>query len=239
MQNSERHHYIPRFLIKNFTDTSGNLYVYDKSKDRINSKPPKSIFFEWNRNTLNHYGGKSDAFESLYSDIDNQIAPVIEKILSTHKFSGREQGQVLLLAELMRWRTPQSDILFNSLKETLSISDLGVKYVPVAYAKDFDEQKLNKLPTMEAIREMTRILLAAQPFWDQEHYEEVQKGCILITEHNTCPNLLGDCGLIGNRNPDYRQITDLILPLSTNDTFLFKKGAKRTSFINDPVNFHF
>ena len=53
-KRSKRHHYIPKFLIKEFTDEQGLLYIYDKIKDKFltNKRSPKSIFFENDRNTI-------------------------------------------------------------------------------------------------------------------------------------------------------------------------------------------
>ena len=71
---SVRHHYIPKFLSSGFTNADGLLFIYDKNKDRILStpKPPKSIFFEHERNTLEVTSESKSSFieDFLYSDID-------------------------------------------------------------------------------------------------------------------------------------------------------------------------
>lgn len=44
MGQSQRHHYIPQFLIKNFSNDKSKLYVYYKEKKEIKETVPKSIF---------------------------------------------------------------------------------------------------------------------------------------------------------------------------------------------------
>src|SRR4051812_37185254 len=79
---SSRHHYIPQFLINGFTNNKGLLYVYDKQADKLLSKqrPPKAIFFENDRNTVEIKATlKSSVIEDcLYAEIDNKTSKVIK-----------------------------------------------------------------------------------------------------------------------------------------------------------------
>ena len=82
--NSNRHHYIPKFLINGFKNSVGTLYVYDKQKDEIKRKPrsPKSLFFEEGRNTVHV---KDDLYSSIiedkiYQDHDDISSKVIRKL---------------------------------------------------------------------------------------------------------------------------------------------------------------
>lgn len=65
--NSNRHHYIPKFLINGFSNSEGTLYIYDKQKDEIKIKPrnPKSLFFEEGRNTVHI---KEEQYSSIIED---------------------------------------------------------------------------------------------------------------------------------------------------------------------------
>jgi len=61
-QISKRHHYIPEYYIDGFTDNNGFLCIYDKQKNKIirNLRPPKSIFFEENLNSISVGANLSD-----------------------------------------------------------------------------------------------------------------------------------------------------------------------------------
>ena len=82
-RKSSRHHYVPKFLVDGFTE-NGQVFVYDKSKDKILSKTlhPKSIFFETDRNTIEFpQNNKSSIIEDeYYFKVDNHCSKIIKKI---------------------------------------------------------------------------------------------------------------------------------------------------------------
>ena len=69
---SKRHHYIPKFLIKNFSDSDEMLWVYNKTEKRIkkNRQSPKAIFFELGRNLFDVNGEQVDNIEKMYLEED-------------------------------------------------------------------------------------------------------------------------------------------------------------------------
>ena len=87
MQESKRHHYVPQFLIKQFSNEDNLVFVYDKVNDRIVKTPrsTKSIFFEYHRNTIKIDGQTNDLIEQLYSSIDNDIAFLLSKNITLIK----------------------------------------------------------------------------------------------------------------------------------------------------------
>lgn len=48
MTSSELHHYVPQFYLRRFTDRGGQLWVWDKLKDRIFQANPKKVAAENN-----------------------------------------------------------------------------------------------------------------------------------------------------------------------------------------------
>lgn len=79
---SKRHHYIPKFLIKGFTNDRGYVFVYDKINDRILKKPqsPKSIFFENHRNSVS----KDDTYKDYNSIIEDELFQYSDNVSSEH-----------------------------------------------------------------------------------------------------------------------------------------------------------
>jgi hypothetical protein len=124
---SSRHHYIPEFIIKGFTNQKGKVYIYDKDSDEIKSKTksPKGIFFEWNRNTLDFGENKSTIIEDVtYGKIDNigsQVIDTLRKIdLSTHDFPMDIVYKLQIFIINLFWRIPNSDELFNIIYEIIN-----------------------------------------------------------------------------------------------------------------------
>lgn len=234
MSNSHRHHYIPKFLIENFINNDGSLYVYDKQSDTIRCKGPKSVFFEWDRNNRKINGIDSSKLEDIYSDIDNLLAPVVRKIISSDQMTAREQGMLILLADIIRWRVPQSDAKFDELKSLIPIEELGLSYVPHCSQEQANESMLESAIDRNFLEDAKRILLPTTIFSNQPYYEEVQKGCFIVSQ-NYIPNLLGDCGIIEDELLNINQLGSLFLPISSTHTFVYKKGAVSRTIENQEL----
>ena len=124
-KRSKRHHYIPKFLIKEFTDEQGLLYIYDKIKDKFltNKRSPKSIFFENDRNTIVYDESKKTSLieDDFFMELDNISAKIIT-IFQKEK-NNKELLNVDNLALLdffiinLFWR------LFKMFIETLTVND--------------------------------------------------------------------------------------------------------------------
>jgi Protein of unknown function (DUF4238) len=82
---SWRHHYLPKFYIKNFFKED-KIWVFNKYKNEIEKKPssPKAIFFETDRNILEIDGQTTDFLETLYGKFDDMLAKKFNLINSSH-----------------------------------------------------------------------------------------------------------------------------------------------------------
>jgi hypothetical protein len=228
MNISHRHHYIPQFLIRNFADDDGMLWVYDKGNKRIHTKKqyPKSIFYEWDRNLFNLNGQKMDNMEQIYGDLDNLFAGCLNNVLSTDKMSGIELNLIIALASLMKWRTPKIDPKFDELKESISLENLGVRIRPINPSQKADPETIKLIEESEIMTEGKRILLSALPLLSPENLGATQQGSF-IARFDRFPSLIGDCPLIEAPNDKHNVLEDFIMPLSSSATFISKKNSKR------------
>ena len=80
-------HYIPRMLLKRFTDKEGNLYFYDKRHpDKgVRKRAPKNLFYERHLYTQVGRDGAQDvsAETEFLAGLENRSEPIVEKIVST------------------------------------------------------------------------------------------------------------------------------------------------------------
>jgi len=121
--NSKRHHYIPTFLIKGFTNSSGKVYVYDKVKDSIEprQRAPRMVFYDWNRNSVELLSGLwTSALEELvYSNIDIRTSSIIRYFqneeISKIDFTEERTGIFLFFIISLFWRIPATDLLSADL----------------------------------------------------------------------------------------------------------------------------
>jgi|TARA_B110000902_G_C14209993_1_gene551005 hypothetical protein len=134
-KRSKRHHYIPKFLIKEFTDEQGLLYIYDKIKDKFltNKRSPKSIFFENDRNTIVYDESKKTSLieDDFFMELDNISAKIIT-IFQKEK-NNKELLNVDNLALLdffiinLFWRLPLTDFAVKDLIQRAKITSMGIK----------------------------------------------------------------------------------------------------------------
>jgi hypothetical protein len=228
MAQSSRHHYIPRFLIKNFSDEENLLWVYNKEQRRIlkAQQSPKAIFFEWDRNLFKVNGAPGDNIEKMYGEVDNLLSKTLDNILATHNMTGRELTLMIYLVSLMKWRIPKVDASARELVKDLSIENLGMAIRPVDPTQKADPEDLKKIYQTDIIGETKRLLLSVQPLLNPQVLDEIHSNCF-ITSYEEFPALLGDCPIIEEDNTDFKTLGNFIFPLSTTDTLICKRGAKR------------
>jgi hypothetical protein len=127
-------HYIPKFLIKGFTNSEGLLYVYDIGKDEIKKNPqsPKSSFFEFDRNSfkLSEEQNVSIIEDEIYQRIDNESSKVIRILQNeeTNKiiFDSQLLGEIQFFIISLFWRIPATDYGFDDLIKRSEINSIGI-----------------------------------------------------------------------------------------------------------------
>ena len=128
MSKSIKHHYLPQFYIKGFTNNEKQLYIYNKKKDTISKRPisPGGIFYELDANTIELHGEVSYELEDVYyRDIDNKFSKTIE-IFRNEKnaeplFIEENKIAISLFFISIFWRIPTTRYLINNL---VQIADL-------------------------------------------------------------------------------------------------------------------
>ncbi|MDF1675216.1 MAG: DUF4238 domain-containing protein [Vicingaceae bacterium] len=133
-KKSSRHHYIPQFLLNAFVNSDDNLYVFDKQKDKIldNPRPPKSIFFERDRNTVEITETmESSIIEDLfYSKIDSESSKVVkyfqQENLEKVSFNIENTAQFEFFLINLFWRIPKTDFAVEDLMDRSEIKSKGI-----------------------------------------------------------------------------------------------------------------
>ncbi len=83
-QEPRKHHYIPRFILKNFNDDKGQVNYWDIKKNKLEKRNIKSVFMNidmYRDETINEQDPTQ--IESKFSIFECEIAKLIsEKILN-------------------------------------------------------------------------------------------------------------------------------------------------------------
>lgn len=119
---SWRHHYVPKFYLKGFTNEDGFFHLFNKEKGEIepNPKSPESYFFERDRNTFRLPHGELDDFieSSFYKQLDNVSKYAFEKLRNEGIQSINDNAQalstILLFVNGIFYRIPKYDAFHNN-----------------------------------------------------------------------------------------------------------------------------
>ncbi len=227
-QQSHRHHYIPEFLIKNFTNENGQVHVYDKLTERIakTQQSPKSVFFEYDRNTTTSHGKELVHLEQLYGMLDNLFAADLTSVLTTRSSTPENIVSIILLAANLKWRVPARDEEFNILKET-KIPELQMRITVLDENRQHLQGAVEYLQTTELFKQVQRVTLGMLPLMQDEETKLAMHNDSFIYAQSSQlpPALISDCPIIEKPNADYTKLENFIFPLSSNETFIYKTNS--------------
>lgn len=232
MAISRRHHYLPQFYLKGFSNQEGKFAVFDKKRKVLKNGyySPKSHFFEKDRNTFTIEGEETDFLENLYSDYDNRLSDLFEKFQRDDEESDilnpYNIQELKLFIAMMFWRVPESDQLVDTFFESFSFDELGIKLEDQDgnSAPDSVKQKMFEDPNF---RQACRFLiLPLNTFQITLQDSDINNWKYYYTEsdfHHLC----GDQPIVF-KNPKSLFIfeDDLFLPLTKNKFLVYTKKEK-------------
>jgi hypothetical protein len=210
-------------MIKHFSNKDGIIYAYDKITDKYFEPTTKNVFLENNRNTFIETGLDGDAFEKMYTYLDNAFAPVLEDVNNTANLENNNLDMLLFLAYTTKWRIPQYDDAFKEAKEYFEFNDLPVDTWKGGIEYLFDLPKDNMF-----YQEMKRVLLALQAFRKINGYDKIFKNSFLINTPSTYPALLGDCPFNEIQLNSDVIFEDFIFPIGSDLTLIHNERIDKT-----------
>lgn len=104
-----RHHYVPRLLLRNFTNSAGQLWVFDANQKKNWQASPDSAGFErdlYARNLKSPEPEFSAIEEFLSQQVDGPGAEAIASLLARQRLSGEQEGNFLVFVAAQMLRTP-------------------------------------------------------------------------------------------------------------------------------------
>lgn len=201
--DSKRHHYIPKFLIKEFTNENNMLFVYDKNKDQISKLPrsPKSIFFENHRNTIKVNDRKSSSIleDQLFQKIDDDSSNFIQRLqkedINEDFFYTDNLAQLQFFIINLFWRIPKSDYAAKDL-----IQREGLKIEGIPSEDNKNSEGWNKILRFRLYKE-TIDQMKNSPTKPTRYYPK-------MIEFKKDLFVLGDCPFVFKNT--LRKFTDLV-----------------------------
>lgn len=227
---SSRHHYIPQFFIKGFTNKNGITYVYDKQKDTVLERDvsPKQIFFDWNRNTVTTDKGNSSAIEDkYYKELDKEFAETISIYRNSantdwlHEPENVARLQFFLVH--LFWRIPKLDFAFDQIFDDIIVKD-----------ENGQEIKLSELdePSLDAMKKLERAFFPNKVVKGIKRQDPSRQICSQFFDKKVDAFVLGDYPMIYRYEP---QNTDEII----GEDVLFPVSSQRLYKLSENKNLMF
>jgi hypothetical protein len=229
---SKRHHYIPQFYLRGFTNENESYFVFDKEKEEIRETVPQNSFFQNRRNTSIIGNEKSVLLEDMYSHFDNLTAPELRKIqeltLENFKLEPVTLHRIKMFITQIYWRIPKNDVRLDKLIDKLSFSEIGFglkdKEGKSVATKELEEELKNE----DIFRKMYRFFIPLMSYQEKYKTTDFENWRVYFRGNNY--QLTGDNPLIIENFKDFSSLNkELIFPLSSNKIFLHTKRPKPTN----------
>ena len=230
----KKHHSVPQYLLKRFSDDKGEVSAYDRIKKRQQLLSPRKICIENNLYTVaDRLGTKYDTVEEFFAEIDQQCALFVKSIKSYHAtIRGQDRriaarfiaSQFVRASQIVHGiervgrnivRRGATEVADNILADTLRTGTLGVD--ALEEISDFKEHA----------RELEVENIAAELPWQLDLIEQALMARTLNFQIVICPEeriiisdypiaLIGtdDSYAMGGKTPGFQNAAEIWCPLS-------------------------
>ncbi len=239
---SQRHHYLPEFYLNGFTNNNKEFLIYLIKEGRFkkNGKyfSPKSHFFENDANTLYNENDSTDFLEQSYSESDDMVAKIFEKVKTSNEHNyGITDYEIAILQYFVAklfWRIPINKEVIERIIKNRTLKQLGLVLkdkntnLPVS-----DEQFENKLKSDPNFLKLAKQWLPTATYLS---IMECKSPITIIPFPDKLPAICSDNPLIF-RNPIKLDIykDDFILPLTSEKILIRTKKVKKQIHTNVKV----
>ena len=228
MTTSKKHHYLPQFYLRGFTNETGEYFVFDKVKNEIRKTKPINTFFENKRNTSQFPDEEDVLIEKLYAHFDTLTAPAMEKFrcLSQENCSicPEALARLKMFIPQIYWRIPWNDDNINRIIDSLAFEATGFKVVDKD-GKSIEAELFNRLKNVDLIRKMYPLLIPFQTQKEKYRNTEYETWRVYFRSNQ----LIGDNPLITKEIKNFGSLTrDIVFPICSNKFLIHTNQSKPT-----------
>jgi hypothetical protein len=223
-----KHHYIPQFYLKLFTNEKGNYYLFDKkyNKFKSDSQSPSTSFFEYNRNMIMYRNKETSLIEETYSSIESGFAQFIHYLLNNaNRTEIMDNEDTIYMLKcyiaLQFWRLPAHDFFVDEFIRHFDFKNARNKLMNNISKKNFFDyhETIENLNSDKDYRYYFRcFLLPFLLFNTFDHRSDVGKWRIYTAESNNYFSYLcSDIPIIYNSISDLFNFKNkIVFPLTKN-----------------------
>ena len=175
-KRSKKHHYLPRYYLKGFTNSDDCFFVYDKCNDKIFLTNPDSSFFINKLNTVTlPDGNQSDFLESSYAEIESQSWNSLDNVRNSTRKTPIEYSDKIHLFHFLlflHWRLPNNIKYVEKLSKKLFQDNSELDFFKL-YSKTSNtvpQEILERLRNSPAFKKSARMIVPFVPFFKDKNW---------------------------------------------------------------------
>ena len=232
MNISNRHHYIPKFFIKEFIGSDGKLSVYNCKSKEIDPirKSPKQVFFEWHRNSFEVDNEHSDFVEKLYKKVEDRFAPIYKEItkdIEHYELTPYDMFHIIHYIGVLHASLPVNDKQVEDFIKNSNKEDLGIKIMDTLTKNESEDANsiYDEYKKEPAFVQSAKIIKAITDYLRSDAWSSIKNWKPYYSRDNNQPHLLGDNPII-LRDSEVNSIydTEILFPLSKEITIFNTNG---------------
>ncbi|MCW2358842.1 MULTISPECIES: DUF4238 domain-containing protein [Bradyrhizobium] len=93
---ARKHHYVPQFYLRGFTDEKGQLLVTDRPSEKTFRTDPKNVAAQRDFNAVSIEGVDPQAVEKGLAEFEGKVAPALERIKTATSLSAKADRELLM-----------------------------------------------------------------------------------------------------------------------------------------------
>ena len=159
-QEPKKHHYIPRFILKNFNNENGQVNYWNIEKDKLERRNTKSVFMNidmYRDESLNHEDPTQ--IESKLSIFEREIAELISNRILDKKeiiLSRRELEKLRIFTTLLSFRSNHRMTQYKNCLFTEDTRKMLLKYQPDGNFDKLWKREIDYLTTCRSIEDIKK-----------------------------------------------------------------------------------
>lgn len=236
MSKPKRHHFIPVFFLKQFTNPDGSFYIYDVKKGTFKNKgrkfAPSTHFYEHFGNTVIMGDADSEFVEEAYSNHDARVSMIIKKVVENENWSLTPEEWTMLqyFVNIMHWRIPFNINKVKSyINKATSLQAFGMKLMNTNTNKRISLQEeiklLDRMKGEPDFYKYIKLLLPAITY-PELFAKTVQDSATIQHFPFDLPKLISDNPIIYRTGKGSLHTDEFIFPLSPTHLLLRHKAPK-------------
>lgn len=236
---SWRHHYLPEFYLKGFTNEDGKFKIFDVSSQSFKRGgkdfSTESYFFEEDGNTVVTDKGADDFIENRFADVDSRVAELFNRIRNATEgtrfgLTDDDMPAIQHFISVLFWRIPTN---YDSIKQLISERDLhefGL-FIRSKTTDEIvrDEELENRIKNDPNFFKAIKLIL---PYITYKRILDCRTPLTIQTFPEQLPAICSDNPIIFERSTPDIYYDDVIFPLTHTHVFVRAKGIDKNVMVN-------